>query len=220
MSAPAVAASIASSNDWHSTSIFCEKPAAFRASFTAFVMEPLDQIWLSFNMTIWLKSKRCVAAPPTSRPYFSTIRNPGVVFLVPATCPFQPRPLARSTAARDSVATPEHRLSVFSAVRSPRRISRTLPVTMAKQTFSPTISLYVPSTASSSIHSILHPITSNTFWKNGFPAKTPDDFINSLAFFSSVPTTNPPTSNDGISSVSQPWITCSRFWGSRALKSV
>jgi len=54
------------------------------------VMLPDDCIWLSFNITI--DDRFCLwgSAPPTSNAYFSTKRKPGVVFLVPATFPFQP----------------------------------------------------------------------------------------------------------------------------------
>lgn len=58
------------------TSIFTEKPDACFAALTAAVIPPALAIWLSFNMTIWLRSYRCVAPPPTMSAYFSTKRNP------------------------------------------------------------------------------------------------------------------------------------------------
>mmetsp|Transcript_4327 Transcript_4327/g.9135 ORF Transcript_4327/g.9135 Transcript_4327/m.9135 type:complete len:249 (-) Transcript_4327:215-961(-) len=200
ISAPASAASSASSRFWHSTSIFWLKPAALLASFTASVIDPALQMWLSFNMTIWLRSSRCVAAPPTKRPYFSTTRKPGVVFLVPATRPSQPCSRALRIAAEEAVATPEQRLMVHSAVRSPRRIELTGPETVASFTLvTEEARMYDPSTAASS-HATSHPNSSNTAWKNGRPANTPGLFIHRTAVFASSPTTNPPTSNDGMSS--------------------
>jgi hypothetical protein len=45
------------------------------------------------------KSFLCMLHPPTSREYFSTMRKPGVVFLVPATVPFHPASFAMEEAA-------------------------------------------------------------------------------------------------------------------------
>ena len=56
MSAPAAIASSASSAVPHSTSIFRAKPHTARACFTAFVIEPCDQMWLSFNITLGCRS--------------------------------------------------------------------------------------------------------------------------------------------------------------------
>lgn len=61
-------------------------------------------------------------------------RSPGVVFLVPATYPFQPMALACCTALDVTVATPLQREITLSAVRSPWRISRHPPVTLATAT--------------------------------------------------------------------------------------
>lgn len=86
-SAPAPIASSASSSLCTSTSILTLNPAAARAAVTAPVMDPCDQMWLSFSITMLLRSMRWPSAPPTSMPYFSTRRNPGVVLRVPARIP-------------------------------------------------------------------------------------------------------------------------------------
>mmetsp|Transcript_20770 Transcript_20770/g.70386 ORF Transcript_20770/g.70386 Transcript_20770/m.70386 type:complete len:225 (-) Transcript_20770:37-711(-) len=198
ISAPAVAASNASSRLRHSTSIFDEKPAADLATFTALVMEPALQTWLSLSMTICERSSRCVAAPPTKSAYFSTTRKPGVVLRVPATWPSQPCDLARVTHFRDAVATPEARESVFSAVRSPRRTLRTGPRTVAMASLPPCGgSRASPSLA---IHVTWQPRTSKAASKKGTPAKTPADLAYNVAVVSPSPTTSPPTSKDGQSS--------------------
>ena len=53
-------------------------------------------MWLSFSMIMLERSWRWGSIPPTSMPYFSTRRNPGVVLRVPATIPLYPLALARS----------------------------------------------------------------------------------------------------------------------------
>lgn len=83
-------------------------------------------------MTIWLRSCRCGSAPPTSIPYFSTTRNPGVVLRVPASVPCQPCARRALASAWLLVAMPEHRASRFRATRSPRRILRIGPRTVAQ----------------------------------------------------------------------------------------
>ena len=59
--------------------------------------------------------------------YFSTIRNPGVVFRVPATKPCHPKVFFISAARLAAVATPLARLNVFNAVLSAKRIFLHLP---------------------------------------------------------------------------------------------
>lgn len=94
--------SSAAARDGH-TPILLLKPAAERAILTAAAMPPALAIWLSFSITICDRSIRWVSAPPvtthktfpgrirssapTSMPYFSTRRKPGVVFRVPAIAP-------------------------------------------------------------------------------------------------------------------------------------
>ncbi len=51
---------------------------------------PWDQMWLSLSMIMLDKSCRCASIPPTSMPYFSTSRKPGVVLRVPAMIPSYP----------------------------------------------------------------------------------------------------------------------------------
>ena len=87
ISAPASTASSASSSLPTSTSILMLKPPTFLAAFTALVIDPMDQIWLSLSIIIELRSYRCASQPPTNIPYFSTIRKPGVVLRVPARMP-------------------------------------------------------------------------------------------------------------------------------------
>lgn len=87
-SAPALIASSAWLEDWHSTSILVEKPQTERAATTACEIEPEDQIWLSLSMVMALRSWRCGSQPPISIPYFSTSRKPGVVLRVPASVPW------------------------------------------------------------------------------------------------------------------------------------
>src|SRR5437762_13659682 len=74
-------------------------------------------------------------------PYFSTIRNPGVVLRVPARMPLYPLLRTSCNIRRDLslefqdkpylVAIPEHRANVFNATRSPRRSFRAGPATVA-----------------------------------------------------------------------------------------
>ena len=56
MSAPDFAASISSSIERHSSSILVEKPPISRVRLTAEVMDHIDHIWLSFNITILNRS--------------------------------------------------------------------------------------------------------------------------------------------------------------------
>ena len=53
-------------------------------------------MWLSLSMIMLDRSCRCGSIPPTSIPYFSTSRKPGVVLRVPATMPLYPLARARS----------------------------------------------------------------------------------------------------------------------------
>lgn len=53
-------------------------------------------MWLSFSMIMLDRSYRCESIPPTSMPYFSTSRKPGVVLRVPAMMPLYPFARARS----------------------------------------------------------------------------------------------------------------------------
>ncbi|KAG8405858.1 hypothetical protein J3459_020909 [Metarhizium acridum] len=64
-------------------------------------------------------------------PYFSTSLNPGVVLRVPARTPVYPAPRTSDTTRCDWVAMPEQRASVLRATRSPSRMPRTGPVTVA-----------------------------------------------------------------------------------------
>ena len=47
-------------------------------------------MWLSLSMIMLDRSCRCGSMPPTSIPYFSTSRKPGVVLRVPAMMPLYP----------------------------------------------------------------------------------------------------------------------------------
>ena len=85
-------------------------------------MLPADQMWLSFSMTIDDRSWRCVDMPPTSSEYFSTSRNPGVVFLVPATSPCHPWSSASCRSRLATVAMPLALVKQFKATRSPSRM--------------------------------------------------------------------------------------------------
>ena len=58
-------------------------------------------MWLSLSMIMLDRSCRCGSIPPTSIPYFSTSRKPGVVLRVPATVPRKPAARARSRTRRD-----------------------------------------------------------------------------------------------------------------------
>mmetsp|Transcript_11618 Transcript_11618/g.35829 ORF Transcript_11618/g.35829 Transcript_11618/m.35829 type:complete len:246 (-) Transcript_11618:411-1148(-) len=198
MSAPAPAASTPSAKSRASTSILAVNPAAVLAVSTAFAMEPRCQTWLSLSMTICDRSRRCVAAPPTSSAYFSTMRKPGVVLRVPATWPCQPAARATSTAARAAVATPDARDSAFSAVRSPKRSFRAGPDTVATATLPPVASTCSPSRRSHA--TVQSPSASNVASKNGVPARTPELLHQSVAVVRASPTTSPPTSSDGQSS--------------------
>mmetsp|Transcript_1337 Transcript_1337/g.4004 ORF Transcript_1337/g.4004 Transcript_1337/m.4004 type:complete len:241 (-) Transcript_1337:202-924(-) len=202
MSAPAAAASRPSFRSRASTSIFAVKPAAVLATSTAFVIEPACHTWLSLSMTIWERSSLWVAAPPTSRAYFSTMRKPGVVLRVPATWPAQPSASAAARAWRAADATPEARASAFKAVRSPSNKRRAGPLTVATLTLPLDVSMSAPS--STSQETLQPPIASKVASKKGTPAKTPEDLHHSVASVCVSPTTNPPTSSDGQSSRSQP----------------
>lgn len=53
-------------------------------------------MWLSLSMIMLERSCRWGSIPPTSIPYLSTRRKPGVVLRVPATMPLYPFARARS----------------------------------------------------------------------------------------------------------------------------
>lgn len=76
-----------------------------------------------------LKSCLWPSIPPTSIPYFSTSRKPGVVFRVPARIPVYPACFTNSSIFLDFVATPEHLAMVFSATLSPSRTFLVGPLT-------------------------------------------------------------------------------------------
>mmetsp|Transcript_100 Transcript_100/g.392 ORF Transcript_100/g.392 Transcript_100/m.392 type:complete len:226 (-) Transcript_100:10-687(-) len=201
MSAPASQASHASAKSRHSISTLDEKPATALATRHASAIDPAAHTWLSLSMTICDKSSRCVAQPPTSSAYFSTMRKPGVVLRVPATAP---RHVA-GTAARAvlaAVATPDARASVLSAVRSPSSRSRAGPVTVATATLPPGAVDASTRAPSSTSHSTVQPPprASKVHSKNGTPASTPSDLPQSVAVTTRSPTTSPPTSTDGTSS--------------------
>jgi hypothetical protein len=97
-------------------------------------------------MTILLKSCRCGSTPPTIIPYFSTVRNPGVVLRVPAIVPFHPVDRAISRNLRElfisyvlksgggrahTVAIPLHLARVFKATLSPKSSCLAFPRTTA-----------------------------------------------------------------------------------------
>lgn len=94
-------------------------------------MLPDAQMWLSFSITIPLRSCLCMDAPPTSIAYFSTSRNPGVVLRVPATLPRQPFAAATACSCAQRVAIPEARARQFRAGLSPRRRHLAGPLTTA-----------------------------------------------------------------------------------------
>lgn len=169
MSVPASMASSASSSDLTSTSINKLNPETFRTASIAPLMDPyppidrmsrlpqlrvdldvpVDQTWLSLSMTMLDKSCLWASIPPTSIPYFSTNRNPGVVFRVPAIMPLYPFARAMSKNLLDLwegsewryrfvrwrnahfVAMPLHRASRLRATRSPSSRCRALPRTVA-----------------------------------------------------------------------------------------
>mmetsp|Transcript_38876 Transcript_38876/g.76626 ORF Transcript_38876/g.76626 Transcript_38876/m.76626 type:complete len:282 (+) Transcript_38876:2036-2881(+) len=219
MSAPAAAASTPSSSVRASTSILLLNPAARLACCTAAVMLPALHTWLSFNMTMLERSRRWVAAPPTSKAYFSTTLNPGVVLRVPAKCPCHPCAFATATALAASVATPEALLNVLSAVLSPRSKKRAGPRTMATTTFPPFALDAATWSPSAARHSTVHPKCSNTNSKKGEPASTPSLLPNRYASSSFSPTTRPPMSKLGQSSRTQPSTSFLQCTGSRLAKS-
>lgn len=95
------------------------------------VMLPDAQMWLSFSITIPLRSCLCIDTPPTSMAYFSTRRKPGVVLRVPATSPCQPPADAIARSWEHRVAMPEARARQFRAGLSPRRRHLAGPLTTA-----------------------------------------------------------------------------------------
>mmetsp|Transcript_34959 Transcript_34959/g.108737 ORF Transcript_34959/g.108737 Transcript_34959/m.108737 type:complete len:279 (+) Transcript_34959:203-1039(+) len=228
-SAPAAAASRASSTRWHSTSILLEKPHAERALFTISGMEPPHaQTWLSLSIVMSLRLIRCGTPPPTMTAYFSTVRKPGVTFRVAATWPCQPWRCFTTTSAWVSVAMPLARESRFSAVRSPcsnrcmgprtlatkcrpskcaavaskpavRPVTR--PVRSAVSALEPFVTICEGPTRSPSAarHSTEQPSSSNTASKKGTPASTPSVLARSAASAGRSPTTNAPTSKWGMS---------------------
>ena len=92
---------------------------------------PEAQTWLSFSITIPLRSCLCMDTPPTSMAYFSTNRKPGVVFRVPATCPCHPAFEVMYCSLEQRVAIPEARARQLRAGLSPRRTHLAGPLTTA-----------------------------------------------------------------------------------------
>mmetsp|Transcript_30429 Transcript_30429/g.84851 ORF Transcript_30429/g.84851 Transcript_30429/m.84851 type:complete len:260 (-) Transcript_30429:27-806(-) len=197
MSAPAAQASRASARLRHSTSILELNPAASRARRTAPVMLPALQMWLSFSMIMCDRSMRCVLTPPTTSAYFSTMRKPGVVLRVPATSPCHLAAALRSASSRAAVAMPLARVTMLSAVRSASRILRTGPITLAT-----TVTGFT-SAPSGRSHSTSSPMALKTASAKGTPARMPRDFPSRFAVSTVSPTTRPPTSNEGVSSLNQ-----------------
>lgn len=95
------------------------------------VILPDAHTWLSFNITIPLKSCLCMDTPPTNMAYFSTRRKPGVVLRVPATSPCQPCAFAIAWSWEQRVAMPDARARQLRAGRSPRRREFAGPLTTA-----------------------------------------------------------------------------------------
>ncbi len=95
------------------------------------VILPDAQTWLSFSITIPLRSCLCMDAPPTSMAYFSTRRKPGVVLRVPATSPCQPPAVAIACSWEQRVAIPEALARQLRAGLSPRRRHLAGPLTTA-----------------------------------------------------------------------------------------
>eukprot|EP01139_Manchomonas_bermudensis_P002287 Amastigsp_a4229_55.p3 type:complete len:154 gc:universal Amastigsp_a4229_55:582-121(-) len=153
-------------------------------------MEPAASTWLSFVMIIDDRSMRCVSTPPTSMPYFSTRRKPGVVFRVPATIPVNPVAALTSTNLRDMVAMPEQRARRLSATRSPLRRACAGPRTVAACFRSP--GERENSSPSRTCHSIVHRKYPKTSFTKGTPATTPLCFMSRCATAASPPTTKPP----------------------------
>ena len=118
---------------------------------------------------------------------------------MPATWPAQPQERATSTHRRAADATPDARLRAFNAVRSPSSNLRAGPVTAATATLPFDTSIEVPS---STFQATRHPNSSKVASKKGRPARTPLDLHQSVAVVSASPTTRPPTSSDGQSSLS------------------
>mmetsp|Transcript_61916 Transcript_61916/g.139532 ORF Transcript_61916/g.139532 Transcript_61916/m.139532 type:complete len:272 (+) Transcript_61916:259-1074(+) len=221
ISAPAAAASNASSTCWHSTSILFENPAALLAFFTMSVMEPPHaQTWLSLSMVMSLRLMRCGTPPPTMTAYFSTRRKPGVTFRVAATMPCQPRRSFTSASDLASVAMPLALERMLRAVRSPCSSRCTGPRTMAIWCL-PSKWAEVASKAdtlrgeqpficgagavpfncdgptnppSDTLHSTVQPSSSKTASKKGTPASTASDLARSAASAGASPTTSAPMS--------------------------
>lgn len=100
-------------------------------------MLPDAHTWLSFSITIPLRSCLCMETPPTSIAYFSGRRKPGVVLRVPATSPCQPLATAMAWRWEQRVAIPEVRAKQLRAGLSPRRRHLAGPVTTAVTVTSP-----------------------------------------------------------------------------------
>ncbi len=92
-------------------------------------MEPEADIWLSFISMPSERLKRWLQPPPIRTAYLSKILSPGIVFRVSVIRVFVP--FTASTAAAVWVAIPEARCIRFSAVRSPVRMLRALPLISA-----------------------------------------------------------------------------------------
>lgn len=100
-------------------------------SFRTSVILPEAQTWLSFSITIPLRSCLCMDTPPTSMAYFSTKRKPGVVLRVPATSPCHPLAVAVAWSWEQRVVIPEARARQLRAGLSPRRRHLAGPLTTA-----------------------------------------------------------------------------------------
>lgn len=105
----------------------------YRQRLTSVIL-PDAQMWLSFSITIPLKSCLCMDTPPASMAYFSTNRKPGVVLRVPATSPCQPLAFAISWSWEQRLVIPEARARQLRAGLSPRRRHLAGPLTTAVTT--------------------------------------------------------------------------------------
>lgn len=133
-SAPAPAASIASSRSRASASTF-DPGWRLLARRTATPMPPAMSAWFSLTSIAAERSKRWLFPPPSSTALFSNHRKPGVVLRVAATstCGFAARTFA--TAFLVAVAIPLIRITMLRASRSHRRSAAASPV--ASSTFVP-----------------------------------------------------------------------------------
>lgn len=95
------------------------------------VMLPDALTWLSFSMTIPLRSCLWVETPPTSMAYFSGRRKPGVVLRVPDSWPAQPADLATASSCCERLAMPDVLARQLRADLSPSKMHLAGPVTTA-----------------------------------------------------------------------------------------